>query len=78
MKVRALVDARYSLNGYLVDSCPKGEERELSEADALRLIGHKLFEEVKPKAAPKKAVKPAKPKKETKPAEPVIEEKVEE
>lgn len=68
MKVRAIVDAVYSFDGYTVNECPKGEERELSPSQAEKLIGLGLFEEIKVKL-PKKQTKPSKPEKEVKSVE---------
>lgn len=71
MKVKAIVDAVYSFDGFTVQRCPKGEERELTPSQAEKLIGLKMFEAVKEK-------KPAAPKKETKPKAVKKEVKVEE
>lgn len=68
MKVKAIVDAVYSFDGYTVQRCPKGEEREFSPSQAQKLIGLKMFEAIKEKkpVAPKKQSKPAKIEKEVK------------
>jgi hypothetical protein len=68
VKVKAIVDAVFSFDGFTVQRCPKGEERDLEPAQAEKLIGLKMFEAVKEKkpAASKKEVKPAKIKKEVK------------
>lgn len=57
MKVKALDNISYSLNGYEVLKASKGEVVDLPDADAERMIKHKFF------ARETKAVKP---KKETK------------
>ena len=57
MKVKALDDVTYSLNGYVTLTASKGEVVDLPDADAERMIKHKFF------ARETKAVKP---KKETK------------
>jgi hypothetical protein len=71
VKVKAIIDAVYSFDGFTVERCPKGQERDLEPAQAEKLIGLKMFEvvkEAKP-AAPKRESKPAKLKKEVKKVE---------
>ena len=43
MKVKALDDVTYSLNGYVTLKASKGEVVDLPDADAERMIKHKFF-----------------------------------
>ena len=57
MKVKALDDVTYSLNGYVTLKASKGEVVDLPEADAERMIKHKFFARETKARTPKKETK---------------------
>lgn len=57
MKVKALDNISYSLNGYEVLRASKGEVLDLPDSDAERMIKHKFFARETKARTPKKETK---------------------